>query len=102
MPTRPLFEEHTIRRFCEALHQASAGRPAPWWTSIADVARRMGIDADRATALADECAIAGYVQHDQSQSTPADRRRNELPHSMTLMPRGRALLERPGKGRRGR
>jgi hypothetical protein len=96
-----LFDDDTFRRFCEALHKASAGRPAPWWTSIVEVARRMGLDVDCATALADECAIAGYVQHDQSQSTKAARRRNELPHSVTLMPGGRALLERP-RNRRGR
>jgi hypothetical protein len=60
----------------------------------------MGIDPDHATALADECPIAGYVQHQQSQLTKAERPRNELPHSVTLMPKGRTLLERPRKPRR--
>ena len=43
-------------------------------------------------ALADECAKAGYVQHDQSQHVKAGRRLTELPHSVTLMPGGQALL----------
>jgi len=59
---------------------------------INTVATRLGMEADRATALADECAKAGYVQHDQSQHVKAGRRLTELPHSVTLMPGGQALL----------
>jgi hypothetical protein len=52
--------------------------------------------------LGTRAAIAGYVHYDQSQATKVERRRNELPHSVTLVPDGRALLARPRKGRRGR
>jgi|SRR6186713_2042351 hypothetical protein len=86
------FTPALARRFCQALAEESVGRRSPWWVAINTVATRLGMEADRATALADECAKAGYVQHDQSQHVKAGRRLTELPHSVTLMPGGQALL----------
>ena len=63
-----------------------------WWVSIQKVAERLGVPVDQATVWADEFAIAAYVRHNQSQHTAAERRRTELPHSVTLMPDGVALL----------
>jgi len=78
------------RRFCAALSAEAEGRPsAPWWSSIQVVARRLGIPYDEAVALADECARAGLVTHDQSQHTKTDRKATALPHSVTLKEAGR-------------
>ncbi len=88
------------RRFCQALERASAGR-SNWWVSIATVAREIGMDAEHATVLADQCAEAGLVQHDQSQHTKAGRRSAVLPHSVTLSAGGRALLSGQEEARSG-
>jgi hypothetical protein len=74
------------RRFCEAL----AARQSPWWTSIPHRARKLALPYD-AVALADECAAAGLVTHDQSQRTKAERRAAEMPHSVTLKEAGRQV-----------
>jgi hypothetical protein len=80
------------RRFCQALAADSEGRRTmPWWTSIHAVAQRLDLPYDEAVALADDCAKAGLVTHDQSQHTKADRRAAELPHSVTLNEAGRQL-----------
>ena len=41
------------RRFCQMLERESAGRQVQWWTSIATVARRLGLSDDEAIMLAD-------------------------------------------------
>lgn len=82
------------RRFCRALAAESEGRRSqPWWTSIAAVARRLGMPYDEAMVLADDCEKAGLVTHDQSQHTKAGRRAVELPHSVTLNEAGRRLAK---------
>jgi hypothetical protein len=63
-----------IEEFCAALHDESRHRRAPWWVSIGTVARRLGVPHDQAVVLADDCALAGHVQHDQSQHIKAGRR----------------------------
>ena len=52
------------------------------------MADRLGLDIDRATVLAGECEKAGYIQHDQSQSTKVERAMTMLSHSVTLTPSG--------------
>jgi hypothetical protein len=47
-------------RFCQALHEAAASRRR--YTTIAALARRLGLDEREAIALATDCAAAGYVQ----------------------------------------
>ena len=64
----------------------------PWWTSIHALAGRLRIPYDETVALADDCAQAGLVTHDQFQHTKADRRAAELPHSVTLNEAGRDLV----------
>ena len=88
---RSLLSNEQARRFCQAL-AVETGTRRNWWVSIQKVAERLGVSVDQATVWADECAIAGYVMHNQSQHTAAERRRTELPHSVTLMPGGQALL----------
>ena len=61
------------RRFCQALAAESEGRRStPWWSSIHTVAQRLGLPYDDAVVLADDCAKAGLVTHDQSQHTRRD------------------------------
>lgn len=80
------------RRFCQALTADADGRRSqPWWTSIATVAQRLELPYDDVAALADDCARAGLVTHDQSQHTKAGRRAAERPHSVTLNEAGRVL-----------
>jgi hypothetical protein len=55
MPTR------RSRAFCEALHQEIGDDPQRW-TTITAVADRMGIDQDKAEALAAELDAAGLVR----------------------------------------
>jgi hypothetical protein len=80
--------------FCQALELERAGRPPPWWISIAKVARRLQLPYDQAVLLADDCARAGYVVHDQSAHTHAGRRAAELPHSVCLVGPGWTLVDR--------
>lgn len=89
-----------LSRFCAALHAESAGRRAPWWASIAKVADRLGIPHDEAILLADDCAAAGLVVHDQSMHTKAGRRSAELPHSVSLKGEGWMVSARNGRKRR--
>jgi hypothetical protein len=60
-------------------------------TSIDAVARRLCLTLDEATVLADDCAQAGYVEHDMSSAATDHRRATALPHSATLRPAGHAL-----------
>ena len=52
--------------------------------SIDKVAKRLKISDEAAIALADDCAEAGLVQHDQSQAVKQARLATELPHSGAL------------------
>ena len=92
MPRRPSTDR--ARRFCQALAAESEGRRShPWWTSIHAISQRLELPYDEAVALADDCARAGLVTHDQSQHTKAGRRAAELPHSVTLNEAGRQLAK---------
>jgi hypothetical protein len=83
------------RRFCQVLSADAEGRrQMPWWTSIHAIAAKLDLPYDEAVALADDCAKAGLVSHDQSQHTKADRRSAQLPHSVTLQQAGRDLAKR--------
>lgn len=86
-----------LDQFCRALAEETGTR-SNWWVSIHKLADRLGLDVDRATVLAGECERAGYIQHDQSQSTKPERAKATPLHSVTLMPGGRALLA-PSKRR---
>jgi hypothetical protein len=55
-----------LDEFCRALHEETAHRRPPWWTSIAIVASRLDVPYEQAVVLADDCALAGLVMHDQS------------------------------------
>lgn len=80
-----------LDQFCRALAEETGTRPN-WWVSIHKLADRLGLDVDRATMLAKECEKTGYIQHDQSQSTKPERAKTTPPHSVTLVPGGRALF----------
>ena len=86
-----------LDQFCRALAEETGTR-SNWWVSIHKLADRLDLDVDRATVLADECEKAGYIQHDQSQSTRPERAKATPLHSVTLMPGGRARLA-PSKRR---
>ncbi len=82
------------RRFCAALAAESEGRRSnPWWSSIDTLSRRLALPYSETAGLAVECAEAGYVTHDQSQFTKADRRGSVHPHSVTLNEAGRRLAK---------
>jgi hypothetical protein len=91
MPAR-INPEH--RRFCEALLAASAGRQPPWWVSIDRLALDLRLSWRQAVALADECAVAGYVRHDMDATVKRARLRTDLPHSVCLAAGGWLLLRR--------
>ena len=91
MPAR-INPEH--RRFCEALLAASAGRQPPWWVSIDRLALDLRLSWRQAVALADECALAGYVRHDMDATVKRARLRTDLPHSVCLAAGGWLLLRR--------
>jgi hypothetical protein len=69
--------------------------------SIVAVAYRLELSYEEAL-LADECAIAGLVMHDQSQSTAAQRRASELRHSVCLVGEGWFVETRTSAGLRRR
>ena len=64
------------------------------WATIADVAKRLGMDEREAVLLAGECAEADYVRLDVKG--PPYR---QLPGSAILTEAGRQLLKKPD-GRR--
>jgi hypothetical protein len=80
------------RRFCSALATETRDRPN-WWVAIQTVADRLGMPGDDAIGLADDCARQGLVMHDQPQSTKAERRAAERPHSVTLNQSGREMAK---------
>ena len=82
-----------LKAFCRALHEETRGRRAPWWVSIEKVAARLSMPYEQAVALADDCAIAGLVQHDQSQTVKRAQLATELPHSVCLVAAGWLLVE---------
>lgn len=92
---RPAHRLSTERaqRFCRAV-AAETGARRNWWVSIQSVADRLGLEVDEATVLADDCAQAGLVSHDQSQHTAADRRMTTLPHSVSMAADGWDLVRR--------
>jgi hypothetical protein len=81
------------RRFCQALLEETGGEVLRWAT-IADVAKRLGMDERDAILLAGECAEADYVRLDVKG--PPYR---QLPGSAILTEAGRQLLKKPD-GRR--
>jgi hypothetical protein len=88
------------RHFCQALLEVTGGEVLRWAT-IADVAKRLGMDEREAILLAGECAEADYVQLDVKG--PPYRL---LPGSAILTEAGRQLLKtpagrRPSKPRQG-
>ena len=81
------------RRFCQALLEETSGEVLRWAT-IADVAKRLGMDEHEAIVLAGECAEADYVRLD-SKGPPS----RILPGSAILTEAGRQLLKKSGDRR---
>jgi hypothetical protein len=88
----------SYRRFCRALAEETGGGVPQRWASITSVAQRLGIDQEKAEALAAELGGAGMVRVGGG-------------HSVTLEEAGRELLKKPvvprpskrsGKARAGR
>ena len=77
------------RRFCQALLEEMGGEVLRW-TTIADVAKRLGMDERETILLAGECAEADYVRLDVKG--PPYRL---LPGSAILTEAGRQLLKKP-------
>lgn len=90
----PALATARARRFCEVLAKVSRDRPQPWWTSIADVAWGLNMNADEAVLLAHECELAGLVHHDLSSAATAHRHAAEKPHSVSLSAGGWKLVEK--------
>jgi hypothetical protein len=53
----------TIDRFCQVLREESLRRRSqPWWVSVHDVGRQLGVDHKQAHQLAAECVRRGLVK----------------------------------------
>jgi hypothetical protein len=96
MATR--IRDRAIRRMGELLKQIEPAHGAR--TDLGPVTTRGSIATDagisprqskQALRVANDCAQAGLVMHDQSQHTKADRRAAVQPHSVTLNQAGRDL-----------
>ena len=87
-----------LDHFCRALAEETGDR-RNWRVSINELANRLGLDAERATALAAECERSGYIQRDQSQSTKPERSVNVPLHSVTLTTTGGYDISKPSPRR---
>jgi hypothetical protein len=81
----PMRVDPTIDRFCQVLREESLRRHSqPWWMSVDDVGRRLGVDREQAQQLAAECVRRGLVKasHDGDW------------HSVSIHEKGRQLARK--------
>jgi hypothetical protein len=83
--------------FCRAIAEQGQGRRVPFWVSIGDVARQMGIAVEAALELTIQCERENLVTHDPASFEGAKnaRGRELVPHSVSLIGRGHDLASRP-------
>ena len=80
-----LMRRSRTHRFCQALHAETGGRMR--FSTIAAVAKRLGISEEEAIVLAGDCAAAGLVRLDVKG--PPYR---QLPGHASLSEAGRRVL----------
>ena len=81
MPPAP-----TIDSFCQVLREESLQRRSqPWWMSVHDVGRQLGIDHQQARELAAECARRGLVKASHA---------GDDWHSVSIHEKGRQLARK--------